>query len=142
MHRISRFSGRRAVLGLALGGALLLLLTTVASATLVHGPFEIDSNAMDDEESARNFAKDMVLLEQSGVNPVVVHGGGPQIGAMLAKLGIKSAFSNGLRITDRATIEIVAPIIDRGDVYTGFPSNGESLSPAGANNHWKISSLK
>jgi len=68
-------------------------------------------HAMDDEESARNFAKDMVLLEQSGVNPVVVHGGGPQIGAMLAKLGIKSAFSNGLRITDRATIEIVEMVL-------------------------------
>ncbi|WP_041778980.1 acetylglutamate kinase [Beijerinckia indica] len=68
-------------------------------------------HAMDDEESARNFAKDMVLLEQSGVNPVVVHGGGPQIGAMLAKLGIKSVFSQGLRITDRATIEIVEMVL-------------------------------
>ena len=53
----------------------------------------------------------MVLLEQSGVNPVVVHGGGPQIGAMLKKLGIESQFSNGLRITDRATIEIVEMVL-------------------------------
>ena len=47
-------------------------------------------HAMGDDKVARDFARDMVLLEQSGVNPVVVHGGGPQIGAMLAKLGIKS----------------------------------------------------
>ena len=64
-------------------------------------------HAMGDETVARDFARDMVLLEQSGVNPVVVHGGGPQIGAMLGKLGIKSAFSDGLRITDKATMEIV-----------------------------------
>jgi acetylglutamate kinase len=68
-------------------------------------------HAMGDEEVARQFAKDMVLLEQSGVNPVVVHGGGPQIGAMLAKLGIKSEFAAGLRITDRATVEIVEMVL-------------------------------
>ncbi len=68
-------------------------------------------HAMGDEAVARSFANDMVLLEQSGVNPVVVHGGGPQIGAMLAKLGIKSQFSNGLRITDKATVEIVEMVL-------------------------------
>ena len=68
-------------------------------------------HAMGDEAVARSFAKDMVLLEQSGVNPVVVHGGGPQIGAMLAKLGIKSEFSGGLRITDKATVEIVEMVL-------------------------------
>ncbi len=68
-------------------------------------------HAMGDEKGARDFARDMVLLEQSGVNPVVVHGGGPQIGAMLAKLGIKSAFSDELRITDRATMEIVEMVL-------------------------------
>jgi acetylglutamate kinase len=68
-------------------------------------------HAMGNEEVARSFAGDMVLLEQSGVNPVVVHGGGPQIGAMLAKLGIKSEFANGLRITDRATVEIVEMVL-------------------------------
>src|SRR5579863_5870050 len=68
-------------------------------------------HAMGDESAARSFARDMVLLEQSGVNPVVVHGGGPQIGAMLAKLGIKSEFSGGLRITDRATVEIVEMVL-------------------------------
>src|SRR5579871_7072013 len=68
-------------------------------------------HAMGDEEVARQFARDMVLLEQSGVNPVVVHGGGPQIGSMLAKLGIKSEFAAGLRITDRATVEIVEMVL-------------------------------
>ncbi|TAL82183.1 MAG: acetylglutamate kinase [Beijerinckiaceae bacterium] len=68
-------------------------------------------HAMGDHEVARSFARDMVLLEQSGVNPVVVHGGGPQIGAMLAKLGIKSEFAGGLRITDRATVEIVEMVL-------------------------------
>ncbi len=68
-------------------------------------------HAMGDEATARSFARDMVMLEQSGVNPVVVHGGGPQIGAMLKKLGIQSQFSNGLRITDKPTIEIVEMVL-------------------------------
>ena len=68
-------------------------------------------HAMGDEEVARSFARDMVLLEQSGVNPVVVHGGGPQIGAMLKKLGIKSEFAAGRRITDKATVEIVEMVL-------------------------------
>ena len=68
-------------------------------------------HAMGDEAKARDFAKDMVLLEQSGVNPVVVHGGGPQIGTMLERLGIKSRFSGGLRITDKATVEIVEMVL-------------------------------
>jgi acetylglutamate kinase len=68
-------------------------------------------HAMGDDKVARDFARDMVLLEQAGVNPVVVHGGGPQIGAMLEKLGIKSAFSGGLRVTDRATMEIVEMVL-------------------------------
>ncbi|OYW31840.1 MAG: acetylglutamate kinase [Azorhizobium sp. 12-66-6] len=68
-------------------------------------------HAMGDEAVARNFAEDIVLLEQAGVNPVVVHGGGPQIGAMLTKLGIKSEFAGGLRITDKATVEIVEMVL-------------------------------
>ncbi len=68
-------------------------------------------HAMGDEATARSFARDMVMLEQSGVNPVVVHGGGPQIGAMLKKLGIQSHFSNGLRVTDKPTIEIVEMVL-------------------------------
>ena len=66
-------------------------------------------HAMGDEAGARDFARDMVLLEQSGVNPVVVHGGGPQIGAMLKKLGIVSQFSGGLRVTDKASFDATMP---------------------------------
>lgn len=68
-------------------------------------------HAMGDEEGARSFAKDMVLLEQSGVNPVVVHGGGPQIGSMLNRLGIKSEFAAGLRVTDKPTVEVVEMVL-------------------------------
>ncbi len=68
-------------------------------------------HAMGDEAVARQFARDMVLLEQSGVNPVVVHGGGPQIGDMLKKLNIKSEFAAGLRVTDKATVEIVEMVL-------------------------------
>ena len=68
-------------------------------------------HAMGDEDKARDFAKDMVLLEQSGINPVVVHGGGPQIGVMLKKLGIESQFSGGLRVTDKPTMEIVEMVL-------------------------------
>jgi acetylglutamate kinase len=68
-------------------------------------------HAMGDEEKEREFARDMVLLELSGVNPIVVHGGGPQIGAMLKKLGIESRFSGGLRVTDKPTVEIVEMVL-------------------------------
>jgi acetylglutamate kinase len=68
-------------------------------------------HAMGDDKVARDFSRDMVLLEQSGVNPVVVHGGGPQIGSMLQKLGIKSEFSDGLRVTDKATMDIVEMVL-------------------------------
>ena len=68
-------------------------------------------HAMGDEATARAFAKDVVLLEQTAINPVVVHGGGPQIAAMLAKLGIKSEFKDGLRVTDAATVEIVEMVL-------------------------------
>jgi acetylglutamate kinase len=71
-------------------------------------------HAMGDETVARDFARDIVLLKQSGVNPVVVHGGGPQIGAMLERLGIKSEFAAGLRITDRKTVEIVEMVLAGG----------------------------
>jgi acetylglutamate kinase len=68
-------------------------------------------HAMGDEETARRFARDIVLLEQTAINPVVVHGGGPQIGDMLKKLGIKSEFAGGLRVTDEKTIEIVEMVL-------------------------------
>jgi acetylglutamate kinase len=68
-------------------------------------------HAMGHEETARDFARDVVLLEQAAINPVVVHGGGPQIAAMLKKLGIKSEFVDGLRITDAKTVEIVEMVL-------------------------------
>src|SRR5271166_5697243 len=75
------------------------------------GVVKYGGHAMGGEKVARDFAKDMVLLELSGVKPVVVHGGGPQIGAMLKKLGIKSEFSDGLRVTDKPTVEIVEMVL-------------------------------
>lgn len=68
-------------------------------------------HAMGKEDAARSFARDVVLLEQTAINPVVVHGGGPQIAEMLKRLGIKSEFAGGLRITDAATIEIVEMVL-------------------------------
>ena len=68
-------------------------------------------HAMGEEQLARDFARDIVLLEQTAINPVVVHGGGPQIAAMLKKLGIKSEFAGGLRVTDAATVEIVEMVL-------------------------------
>lgn len=59
----------------------------------------------------KNFAKNIVLLKQVGINPIVVHGGGPQIGAMLDKLNIKSSFIDGLRVTDSDTVEIVEMVL-------------------------------
>ena len=68
-------------------------------------------HAMGDRAAAEDFAEDIVLLEQSGIKPIVVHGGGPQIGAMLSKLGIKSEFAAGLRITNAATVEVVEMVL-------------------------------
>lgn len=68
-------------------------------------------HAMGDEQVARDFARDIVLLEQTAINPVVVHGGGPQIGQMLEKLGIKSEFKDGLRVTDQKTVEVVEMVL-------------------------------
>jgi acetylglutamate kinase len=68
-------------------------------------------HAMGDEETARSFARDIVLMEQTAINPVVVHGGGPQIGQMLNRLGIKSEFAAGLRITDKETVEVVEMVL-------------------------------
>ena len=68
-------------------------------------------HAMGDPEAARDFAEDVVLLKAVGINPVVVHGGGPQIGAMLKKLGVESTFVDGLRVTDKATAEIAEMVL-------------------------------
>ncbi len=68
-------------------------------------------HAMGDDELAALFARDIVLLKQVGINPIVVHGGGPQIGQMLARLKIKSSFIDGLRVTDRETVDIVEMVL-------------------------------
>ena len=68
-------------------------------------------HAMGDPELAEVFAKDIVLMRQVGIHPIVVHGGGPQIGRMLERLKIKSEFVDGLRVTDAATVEIVEMVL-------------------------------
>lgn len=68
-------------------------------------------HAMGDEELANIFASDIVLLKQVGIHPVVVHGGGPQIGEMLERLKMQSDFIDGLRVTDAATVEIVEMVL-------------------------------
>ena len=68
-------------------------------------------HAMGDPELARDFAEDIVLLKAVGINPVVVHGGGPQIGRMLKALGIESRFVDGLRVTDKQTAEVAEMVL-------------------------------
>ncbi|MEZ5692167.1 MAG: acetylglutamate kinase [Rickettsiales bacterium] len=68
-------------------------------------------HVMGDPELSKQFAKDIVLLKQVGINPIVVHGGGPQIGNMLERLKIKSSFIDGLRVTDAETVEIVEMVL-------------------------------
>jgi acetylglutamate kinase len=68
-------------------------------------------NAMGDDAAMAEFARDIVLMRQVGVNPVVVHGGGPMINQMLDKLGIKSEFVRGKRVTDKATVQVVEMIL-------------------------------
>ncbi len=68
-------------------------------------------HAMGDPKAAREFAEDVVLLKAVGINPVVVHGGGPQIGAMLKRLGVESSFVDGLRVIDKATADIAEMVL-------------------------------
>jgi acetylglutamate kinase len=68
-------------------------------------------NAMSDEILKRSFAQNVVMMKQVGINPVVVHGGGPQIGEMLARLAIESQFIDGMRVTDEATMEVVEMVL-------------------------------
>ena len=68
-------------------------------------------HAMGDADAAHRFASDIVLLKAVGINPVVVHGGGPQIGAMLEKLGVETRFVDGLRVTDKATAEVAEMVL-------------------------------
>ncbi len=68
-------------------------------------------HAMGDPAAAEDFAEDVVLLKAVGINPIVVHGGGPQIGAMLKKLGVESAFIDGLRVTDAETAKVAEMVL-------------------------------
>ena len=68
-------------------------------------------NAMGDQDAMAEFARDIVLMKQVGLNPVVVHGGGPMINDMLDKLGIESSFVRGKRVTDQATVEVVEMVL-------------------------------
>ncbi len=68
-------------------------------------------HAMGDPEAAASFARDVVLLKAVGINPVVVHGGGPQIGAMLERLGVRSEFVGGLRVTDAETARVAEMVL-------------------------------
>jgi acetylglutamate kinase len=89
-------------------------------------------HAMGDQALADAFAKDIVYLKQSGVNPIVVHGGGPQIGAMLKRLDIKSDFVHGLRVTDKPTVEVVEMVL-AGAINKGIVSaiNGQGGKAVG-----------
>ncbi len=68
-------------------------------------------NAMTDETLKKNFAHDVVLLKQVGINPVIVHGGGPQIGSLLEKIGKESQFIEGMRVTDAETMDVVEMVL-------------------------------
>ena len=88
-------------------------------------------HAMGDPALGQAFARDVALLKQSGVNPIVVHGGGPQIGAMLTKMGIESKFEGGLRVTDQKTVEIVEMVL-AGSI------NKEIVAMINAEGEWAI----
>ncbi|KAB2911835.1 MAG: acetylglutamate kinase [Hyphomicrobiaceae bacterium] len=84
-------------------------------------------HAMGDPDLAAAFAQDIVLLKQSGVNPIVVHGGGPQIAGMLKRLQLKSDFVHGLRVTDKPTVEVVEMVLSgliNKDIVTAINRQG------------------
>src|ERR1700710_9675 len=88
-------------------------------------------HAMGDIAVGRAFARDIALLKQSKVNPIVVHGGGPQIASMLKNLGIESKFEGGLRVTDKRTMEVVEMVL-AGSI------NKEIVSLINAEGEWAI----
>jgi acetylglutamate kinase len=83
-------------------------MTKFAGETIV---IKFGGSAMGDNSNLKNFAQNIVLLKQIGMNPIIIHGGGPQIGQMLAKLNIKSSFVDGLRITDSDTVDVVEMVL-------------------------------
>ncbi|HAD45287.1 MAG TPA: acetylglutamate kinase, partial [Alcanivorax sp.] len=68
-------------------------------------------NAMENDELKNSFARDVVMMKQVGINPVIVHGGGPQIGDLLNRLGKESKFVQGMRVTDRETMDVVQMVL-------------------------------
>ena len=68
-------------------------------------------SAMTDDAVKQSFARDVVLMKLVGINPIIVHGGGPQIGELLDKLNIESKFVNGMRVTDSATMDVVQMVL-------------------------------
>ncbi len=88
-------------------------------------------HAMGDPELGRAFARDIALFKQSGINPIVVHGGGPQIGEMLKKMDIESHFESGLRVTDAKTMEVVEMVL-AGSI------NKEIVAMINAEGEWAI----
>ncbi|MCW5714599.1 MAG: acetylglutamate kinase [Bauldia sp.] len=99
-------------------------------------------STMGDPDLAVAFAKDIALLEVSGVYPVVVHGGGPQIGKLLEKLDIKSEFRGGLRVTDKRTVEVVemvlAGTINKGIVMSINAAGGKAVGLSGKDGNMVI----
>lgn len=92
-------------------------------------------HAMGDDKLSRAFADDIVLLKHAGINPVVVHGGGPQIGKMLERLAVQSEFVDGLRVTDKETVDIVEMVlsgsINKMIVRSIFQSGGRAVGLSG-----------
>ena len=96
-------------------------------------------HAMGDAALAGKFARDIVQLKQTGINPIVVHGGGPQIGSMLERLQIQSSFEDGLRITDKATVEVVEMVlagsINKQVVAAIHQAGGRAVGISGKDGH-------
>ncbi|MEO1238099.1 MAG: acetylglutamate kinase [Pseudomonadota bacterium] len=92
-------------------------------------------HAMGDADAMADFARDVVLMRQVGVNPVIVHGGGPMINATLERLGIKSDFVNGRRVTDAATVEVVEMVlsgrVNKGIVQAINDQGGRAVGVSG-----------
>ena len=96
---------------------------------------KLGGHAMGSDEAMETFARDIVLMRQVGVNPVIVHGGGPMINAMLKKLQIESEFVNGKRVTDQATMEVVemvlSGVVNKGIVQAINAQGGRAVGLSG-----------
>lgn len=96
-------------------------------------------NAMVDDQLAKQFAQDVVLMKHVGINPVIVHGGGPQIGAMLKRVGIESEFIDGLRVTTKETVEIAEMVlsgtINKSIVAAINDAGGDAVGLSGKDSH-------